>query len=166
MPCVGVLQRRRFGEADDAVLGGDVAGGAGPADQAGGRGHVEDRARALLGHRAELVLGAEEDAVEVDVDDLLPAVERRVRRRCRATPRMPAQLKAPSSRPSSATAAATAASTEASSVTSQCDVGGAVAELGGERLALLVVDVGEQQPRALGAPPRARWRGRCRWRRR
>ena len=42
-----VVERGRLGQADDAVLGGDVGGAAGEALDAGARGGVDDRAAAL-----------------------------------------------------------------------------------------------------------------------
>ena len=49
--------------------------------QPGDRGDVDDLAAALLDHRAARGLRAEEDAGQVHVDDLLPALERHVLRR-------------------------------------------------------------------------------------
>src|SRR5688572_5220863 len=46
-----VVERRRLGEADHAVFGGDVGGSAGKALDAGARGGVDDRAAALLEHQ-------------------------------------------------------------------------------------------------------------------
>src|SRR5258708_35029349 len=56
-----------------------MAGCAGTPDTPGGGGHVEDRAGSLPGHHPELVLRAEEDAVQVDVEDTAPSLVVRVR---------------------------------------------------------------------------------------
>src|SRR5713101_8152607 len=73
------LERGGSGEADDAVFCGHIAGCSGPPDNPGGRGHVEDRAGSLPGHHPELVLRAEEDAVQVGVEDTAPSLVVRVR---------------------------------------------------------------------------------------
>src|SRR5262249_22660399 len=61
----GVVECRRAGEADHAVLRGSVRGAALDADDPCARGCVDDRAASLLEDQRDLVLHAQEDAVEV-----------------------------------------------------------------------------------------------------
>jgi hypothetical protein len=76
MPLGGVLDGGGAGEPDHAVLGRDVGARLGEPDRAQDRGHVDDGAAAVGHHRRELVAHAEEDAVEVDRQDLAPALDR------------------------------------------------------------------------------------------
>jgi hypothetical protein len=69
---VGVVERRRLGQADHAVLGGRVRGLAAEASNAGARGGVHERTAALLEHERDLVLHAQEHAAKADPDDAVP----------------------------------------------------------------------------------------------
>ncbi len=62
------LERERAGQADDAVLGGAVAGDVGVALEAGGRGDGDEPAPAGVEHRREGGLPGREDAAEVELD--------------------------------------------------------------------------------------------------
>jgi len=68
----GVVEGRRAGEAYHAVFRGGVRRAALDADDPCPRGGVHDRATSLLEHQRDLVLHAQEDAPEVDVDDPVP----------------------------------------------------------------------------------------------
>ncbi len=61
-----------FGEGDDAGLGGAVSHGVGVAFLAGDGGDVDDAAVVVTEHVGDDGAAAEEDAGEVDVEDLLP----------------------------------------------------------------------------------------------
>ena len=80
----GRSRGRRIGETDDAELGGAVGGAAREALDPGARGGVDDRAAAVLEQERDLVLHAQEDAREVDVDDPVPVVFGDVGGRCGA----------------------------------------------------------------------------------
>src|SRR3984893_310701 len=79
---LGVVQGGALGQADLGVLGGDVAGGAGSAGQAGTGRDVDDRAEALLRHNHQLVLHRGEHAAhgggEHQVEGLDRVVDERV----------------------------------------------------------------------------------------
>ncbi len=87
----GVVEGRRLGEADHAVLRGGVRGAALDADDPCARGRVDDRAAALLEDQRNLVLHAQEDAAEVDVDDPVPLLLVVLRGRSRL-PRLDARV--------------------------------------------------------------------------
>src|SRR6266566_6697296 len=82
----GPLAREVTGECDHAalarVIGDRVHLAGGRATEAGHRGDVHDRAAAPAEHHPACGLREEENAGEVDVDDLLPALERGLLRRC------------------------------------------------------------------------------------
>src|SRR3546814_12138164 len=79
----GLFQRRRFGQADDAVLGGDVSRQVRCADQAGDRRTIDDRAAAALEHLRNLEPHAVPDTGEIDTDDTVPVLGRAVGGQCR-----------------------------------------------------------------------------------
>ena len=78
---LGIFNGRRLGEADNAVLGGDIGRGGGKADRAQNRGHVDNGAAARGQDGRNLVAHAVEHAGQIGGDDLVPAVERIVARR-------------------------------------------------------------------------------------
>src|SRR5437660_4996363 len=78
----GVVEGRRPGEADYAVLGGGIRGVALDADDPGTRGGVHDRPAALLEDQGDLILHAQEDAAEIDVEDPVPLLLVQFRGRC------------------------------------------------------------------------------------
>ena len=67
-----VVEGGRAGEADDAVFRSGVRRAALDADDPCPRGGVDDRATSLLEDQRNLVLHAQEDAAQVDVDDPVP----------------------------------------------------------------------------------------------
>ena len=69
-----VFEGRRFCEADDAVLGGDIGGGAREAVGAEDRGHV-DGAAARRDDGGEFVAHRVEDPAEVGGDDAVPVLD-------------------------------------------------------------------------------------------
>ena len=78
MPVGPVLERQRLGQAVDRGLGRHVWRHVRLPGMRAGRGDVDDPAPAGLDHVRQHRLHAVEDAVEVDVDDPLPVVEREV----------------------------------------------------------------------------------------
>ena len=70
-PELGVLEREGAGEADDARLRGRVVGLADVPERADRR-RVDDAPPAMLSHPRQRGLGAEERALEVDREDLVP----------------------------------------------------------------------------------------------
>ena len=72
----GILPGRRLRQSNERVLGRDIGTGISPTDRAENGRHVDDRASARFQHRGDLIFQPVEDAVEVDVDDFLPVLER------------------------------------------------------------------------------------------
>ena len=68
----GQFGSQRLGQADDAVLGGDVGRDLGEADLAGVRAEVDDPPAAALPQQRRGGLRAQEDALEVHADDPIP----------------------------------------------------------------------------------------------
>jgi hypothetical protein len=81
----GVLECRVLRRADDAVLGGDVRDRVREADRSEDRGDVHNRPAAVRDHRGNLCAHPVDHRRQVDVDHLLPAVDRIVGR-CRRRP--------------------------------------------------------------------------------
>jgi hypothetical protein len=73
---LGVLDGRGASQTDHAMLGRDVGAGLGEPDRAEDRGHVDDGAAPVGEHGRELMEHAVEDAVQVDRQDLAPALDR------------------------------------------------------------------------------------------
>ena len=71
---VDVLDRGGFGETDDSVLARHVGRHVGLRQNPDGRGGVNDRAAALVEHDRYLLLHAQPDALEIDVDDPVPVL--------------------------------------------------------------------------------------------
>ena len=97
---LAAVERGRAGEAGDRVLGRGVGGRVGPRHMGRDRAVVDDPAalRVLALHQAEGVLGAQEDAGQVDVDHGLPLLVGQVLERHGGAP-VPALLNSRSSRP-------------------------------------------------------------------
>ena len=73
-PLAGIFAGQGLGQADHARLGGRVVGLAEVADLAVHAGDVDHPAPAALGHLVDELLGHQEDAGEVGVDDLVPGL--------------------------------------------------------------------------------------------
>src|SRR5256886_14408345 len=78
----GVVEGRRPGDADHAVLRGGIRGVALDADDPGTRGGVHDRTAALLEDQRDLILHAQEYAAEIYVEDPVPLLLVQFRGRC------------------------------------------------------------------------------------
>ena len=76
---LAVLQGRGLGQTGHRMLGGGVVGQVLHGGESGDGGGVDDRAAARGQDLGNLVFQAVEDAVEVDVDDLLPVGDLQVR---------------------------------------------------------------------------------------
>src|SRR5687767_9478647 len=63
----GVVERRRSGEANQAMLRGGVRGAAPDADDSCPGGCIDDRAASLIEDERDLMLHAQENAAQVDV---------------------------------------------------------------------------------------------------
>src|SRR5215216_1963787 len=105
-----IVEGRRPGQADHAVLRGDVRGSTSEALDPGARGGVHDRAAPLLEHQGDLVLHAKKDAAKVGVQDPVPLLLRDLRGGLRLL-FDPALLKATSRRPNESTVLSRAAFT-------------------------------------------------------
>src|SRR5207249_11137853 len=68
----GVIQSRRFGQSDYAVLCGRVCASPFDSDDPGARGSVHDCAATLLEQQWDFILHAKKDAAKVDVQNPVP----------------------------------------------------------------------------------------------
>src|SRR3546814_3330841 len=69
-----LVERDRLRQRDDAELGRRIIGLADIADQAAGRGEVDEAARLLLAKIGRRGLRDVEDAGQIDLDDALPVL--------------------------------------------------------------------------------------------
>src|SRR5215207_11512844 len=99
-----------LGDADHAMLGGDVGAGHSETDLTQDRGHVDHRPASVAFHGADSGTLGVEDAVEVDPDDLVPGGIAVLRRRL-GSPPMPALATTTSTRPNTLATSSIAAST-------------------------------------------------------
>ena len=168
MPLAGDLAGGGFGQADHRVLRGDIGRHPGGRHETRDRGGVDDRAPLLLQHDRQYVAQAEEDALDVDADDRVEHV----------------LVIFGGVRPFAFDAGVVEEAVDrAVGVERRLDVVphlGRFGHVGGDeaRLAALLADdpggrlagrrvaVDEHDLGAALGESRARWRGRCRWRRR